>query len=38
LYFASQFMTVLLVGVFAFFGMHSGLWFLRSIRERKERR
>jgi hypothetical protein len=29
LYYAARFMDVLLVGVFAFFGIHTGLWFLR---------
>ena len=35
LYFVSQFMTVLLAGVFSFFGLHTTLWFTREIRERR---
>jgi cytochrome b subunit of formate dehydrogenase len=33
---ASKFMLVLLVGVFAFFWLHSALWFYREYRDRKE--
>ncbi len=33
LYYTARFMEVLLVGVFAFFGIHSGLWFTRSLKE-----
>lgn len=33
LFFTARFMEVLLVGVFSFFGIHSGLWFARSWRE-----
>ena len=35
LYAASRFMTFLLMGVFGFFGLHTGLWFFRSVRVRK---
>jgi hypothetical protein len=38
LYYTSKFMEVLLVGVFGFFGLHSGLWFARSLREVRARR
>ena len=34
LWVASKFMTLLLIGVFAFFWTHSALWFYRSYRER----
>jgi nitrate/TMAO reductase-like tetraheme cytochrome c subunit len=33
LYYVSKFMTVLLVGVFSFFGIHTTMWFAREIRE-----
>jgi cytochrome b subunit of formate dehydrogenase len=33
---ASKFMTALLIGVFAFFWLHSGLWYYREWKERKE--
>lgn len=29
LYFSARFMEYLMIGVFAFFGLHTGLWFLR---------
>jgi hypothetical protein len=38
LYYAARFMTVLLVGVFGFFGLHTGLWFMRSLKARNEGR
>ena len=38
LYFTARFMEILLVGVFAFFGIHSGLWFTRSLKEVRARR
>ena len=38
LYFTGLFMDVLLAGVFAFFGAHTLLWFLRSLRVVRERR
>jgi hypothetical protein len=38
LYYTSRFMNLLLAGVFAFFGLHSGLWFTRSWREMRARR
>jgi nitrate/TMAO reductase-like tetraheme cytochrome c subunit len=38
LYFASQFMTWLLVGVFGFFGLHAVMWLPRGFRERKRLR
>jgi hypothetical protein len=38
LYYTSRFMTLLLGGVFTFFGLHSGLWFVRSWKEVKSRR
>jgi hypothetical protein len=33
-----MFMKVLLAGVFAFFGIHTALWFPRELRERRRRR
>jgi len=36
LWLAANFMVLLLVGVFAFFWSHSGLWFYRSFKERKQ--
>jgi nitrate/TMAO reductase-like tetraheme cytochrome c subunit len=33
LFYVSKFMTVLLVGVFSFFGIHTTMWFAREIRE-----
>jgi nitrate/TMAO reductase-like tetraheme cytochrome c subunit len=35
LYYASRFMSSLLVFVFAFFGVHTTLWFARSVRAKK---
>lgn len=32
LFYASKFMEALLIGVFAFFGIHTGLWASRSVR------
>jgi len=34
LFYASQFMRMLLVGVFAFFGIHTGLWFGRGMQQK----
>jgi cytochrome b subunit of formate dehydrogenase len=36
LWLAAKFMALLLTGVFAFFWTHSGLWFYRSYKERKQ--
>ena len=33
----AKFMTLLLIGVFAFFWTHSALWFYRSYKERRQR-
>nr|WP_246262481.1 cytochrome C [Aromatoleum evansii] len=38
MYVAGKFMTWLLIGVFAFFWAHSGLWYYREWQERKERK
>jgi nitrate/TMAO reductase-like tetraheme cytochrome c subunit len=38
LYYTARFMEILLVGVFSFFGIHSGLWFTRSWKEVRARR
>lgn len=38
LYFTARFMELLLLGVFGFFGVHSGLWFVRSWRALRDRR
>jgi DnaJ-class molecular chaperone len=38
LYWANRFMTVLLVGTLSFFGLHTALWFPRSLVERLRRR
>jgi cytochrome c553 len=38
LFFASKFMDLLLLGVFAFFGAHTLLWFFRSLKAVRERR
>jgi len=38
LYFTGKFMELLLVGVFGFFGLHSGLWLLRSLQVVRDRR
>ena len=37
LYYASRFMTWLLVGVFGFFGLHAVLWLPRGLAERRRR-
>ncbi len=37
LWLAAKFMSLLLIGVFAFFWTHSALWFYRSYKERKAR-
>ena len=37
LYWTFQFMKVLLAGVFAFFGLHTVLWFYRSLKEKLAR-
>jgi hypothetical protein len=33
LYYSARFMQLLLFGVFGFFGLHTGLWFARSVKE-----
>jgi hypothetical protein len=33
LYYAAQFMNYLMIGVFAFFGLHTSLWLTRSMIE-----
>lgn len=38
LYYAGLFMDALLAGVFLFFGIHTALWFVRSLRVVRERR
>jgi nitrate/TMAO reductase-like tetraheme cytochrome c subunit len=38
LYYMTKFMTVLLAGVFGFFGLHTALWFTREVRVRRDRR
>lgn len=38
LYFTAQFMHLLLGGVFAFFGLHTTLWFSKEVRQRRLRR
>ena len=38
LYYTAQFMSLLLAGVFSFFGIHTTLWFTREIRLQRERR
>lgn len=38
LFYTSRFMTLLLFGVFGFFGLHTTLWFGKEWRLRKERR
>lgn len=37
LFFTSKFMTVLLAGVFTFFGLHSTLWFTKELHLRRSR-
>jgi hypothetical protein len=38
LFFTNKFMEILLLGVFAFFGLHTALWFFRSLKAMRERR
>ena len=38
LFFTNKFMEILLLGVFAFFGLHTALWFFRSLKAVRERR
>ncbi len=38
LWFTALFMKYLLIGVFAFFGVHTALWFPRSVKARQEAR
>lgn len=38
LFYTARFMEVLLLGVFSFFGIHSGLWFTRSWKEVRRHR
>lgn len=38
LYFTGLFMDLLLLGVFAFFGLHTALWFYRSLKVVREKR
>ncbi len=38
LYYTRLFMVWLLIGVFSFFGLHTVLWLLRSLKEVRERR
>jgi hypothetical protein len=38
LYYSGRFMQLLLAGVFGFFGIHTGLWFARSLKELRARR
>jgi hypothetical protein len=38
LYYVTRFMTVLLAGVFGFFGLHTTLWFAKEFRVRRDRR
>ena len=35
LFYAARFMTILLAGVFVFFGLHTVLWFSRALREKQ---
>ena len=37
LFYTSKFMTVLLAGVFGFFGIHTTLWFSKEVRQRRQR-
>jgi flagellar biosynthesis/type III secretory pathway M-ring protein FliF/YscJ len=37
-HYTASFMKVLLLGVFAFFGLHTALWFPRELWERRRRR
>jgi hypothetical protein len=34
LFFTNKFMEILLLGVFAFFGVHTAFWFYRELREK----
>jgi hypothetical protein len=38
LFYTSQFMTLLLGGVFSFFGLHTALWFTKEWRARRDER
>lgn len=38
LYYAARFMTILMIGVFVFFGLHTSLWLWRSLLERAKLR
>ena len=38
LYYTARFMKTLLIFVFGFFGLHTGLWFVGEMRERRRRR
>ena len=38
LYYTRLFMVWLLAGVFSFFGLHTVLWLMRSLKEVRERR
>jgi hypothetical protein len=38
LYYTAKFMQILLAGVFAFFGLHTILWFYRSLAEMRAKR
>ena len=38
LFYTTKFMTVLLAGVFGFFGLHTTLWFSKELRLKRERR
>jgi hypothetical protein len=38
LYLASRTMSILLLGVFGFFGLHTSLWFSKEMRVRRQRR
>jgi hypothetical protein len=38
LYYSARFMGLLLAGTFTFFGVHTGLWFMRALKARKEGR
>ncbi len=38
LFYSGRFMQLLLAGVFGFFGVHTGLWFVRSLKEVRSRR
>jgi hypothetical protein len=38
LFYVTKFMTVLLVGVFGFFSLHTTFWFSKELRVRRARR